>query len=102
VKLHTTSCFLDENRSVLSEGSKDFMLTGSYQTFSIDGTAPATAVYSWIAFRLSDGSGQKAAGTLFLDDARVIGAGVEPAPPLVPRVVPVTLPSDVIPRRVSF
>ena len=97
MKLHSASCFFDEDRSVLSEGSKDFMLTGSYQTFSIDGTAPATAVYSWIAFRLSDGSGQKAAGTLFLDDARLIGAGVEPPPPLVPRVVPVTLPSDNVP-----
>jgi hypothetical protein len=97
MKLHSTFGFFDENRSVLSEGSKDFMLTGSYQTFSIDGTAPATAVYCWITFRLSDGSGQKAAGTLFLDDARLIGAGVEPPPPLVPRVVPATLPSDDVP-----
>ena len=97
VKLRVTFGFFDENRSVLNEGSKDFALTGSYQTFGIDGTAPATAVYCWIAFRLSDGSGQKAAGTLFLDDARLIGASVEPPPPLVPRVVPVTLPSDNVP-----
>ena len=73
------------------------MLTGSYQVLSIDTAAPATAVYCWIAFRLSDGSGQKAAGTLFLDDARLTGAAVEPPPPLVPRVVLVTLPSDDVP-----
>ena len=73
------------------------MLTGSYEIFTIDGTAPAAAVYCWIAFRLSDGSGQKAAGRLFLDDARLIGDAVEPPPPLVPRVVPVTLPSDDVP-----
>jgi len=78
------------------------MLTGSYDISTIDGTAPAAAMYCWVAFRLGDGSGQKAAGTMYLDDARLIGAGVEPPPPLVPRVVPVTLPSDVIPRRVSF
>jgi hypothetical protein len=97
MKLHSTFGFFDENRFGPIEGSKDFALTGSYQTFSIDGTAPATAVYCWIAFRLIDGSGQKAAGTTILDDARLIGAGVEPPPPLVPRVVPVTLPSDDVP-----
>jgi len=97
VKLHVTFGFFDENRSVLSEGNRDFALTGTCQTFGIDGTAPATAVCCWIVFRLSDGSGQKAAGTLSLDDARLIGASVEPPPPLVPRVVPVTLPSDNVP-----
>jgi hypothetical protein len=97
MKLHSTFGFFDENRSVLRKGSKEFMLTGGYQRHSIDATAPATAVYCWIAFRLSDGSGQKAAGTLFLDDARLIGASVEPPPPLMPRVVPVTLPSDDVP-----
>jgi hypothetical protein len=102
VKLHSTSCFFDENRSVLSEGSKGFMLTGSYEIFTLHGTAPAAAVYCLIAFRLSDGSGQKAAGTLFLDDARLIGVAVGPPPPLMPRVVPVTLPSDDVPTRVSF
>ena len=44
VKLHVTFGFFDENRSVLSEGSRDFALTGSYDIFTIDGTAPATAV----------------------------------------------------------
>ncbi|MCX6132198.1 MAG: hypothetical protein NTU47_00180 [Ignavibacteriales bacterium] len=93
MKLHSTFGFFDENRSVLSEGNRDFALTGNCQTFDIDGTATAIA-YSWTAIRLSDGSGQKAAGTLFLDDARLIGASVEPPPPLMPRVVPITLPSD--------
>jgi len=97
LKLRITFGFFDESRAVLTEGDKEYLLTSSYQTFSTSATAPATAVYCWIAFRLSDGSGPKAAGTLFLDDAQLIGAGVEPPPPLVPRVVPVTLPSDDVP-----
>jgi hypothetical protein len=64
MKLHSTFGFFDENRSVLSEGSKDFMLTGSYQTFSIDGTAPATAVYCWITFHLSDGERTESCGNV--------------------------------------
>ena len=65
MKLHSTFGLSDENRSVLREGSGDFMLTGSYDIFTIDGTAPAAAVYCWVAFRLGDGSGKKAAGTMY-------------------------------------
>lgn len=89
--------FFDSNRGVLAEQSQGFVLTDTYQTFSVQSNAPAEAQYSWVAFRLKDESGQYAAGTLYLDDAQLIGVNGPPPPPFVPKVMTTTLESDDIP-----
>jgi hypothetical protein len=78
LKISITFGFFDSNRNVISEITKDSILTGSYQTFAVDNVAPANASTCWVAFRLKDKRGNKAAGTLFLDDAKIMVSGATP------------------------
>jgi len=80
LKIRLTFGFFDNGRNVITQIGKDSTLTSSYQTFSVNDTAPANASTCWIAFRLLDDSGKYAAGTLFLDDAEILGP-VATAPP---------------------
>jgi hypothetical protein len=79
LKISITFGFFDNGRNVISETTKDSTLTSSYQKFTVDKAAPANASTCWIAFRLKGNSGNKAAGTLFLDDAEIIGPSATPA-----------------------
>jgi Secretion system C-terminal sorting domain len=73
LKIRITFGFFDNGRSVITQVGKDSLLTNSYQTFSVNDTAPSNASTCWIAFRLVDSSGKQAAGTLLLDDAEILG-----------------------------
>jgi hypothetical protein len=94
--LRVTFGFFDSNRMVLEEGSQEFALSEVYRTFTLQRTAPAGASYCFIAFRLTDDTGAKAAGTVFLDDVQLVSKELFSAV-CAPRLMPVTLPSDDVP-----
>ena len=94
--LRITFGFFDINHNVIDEGSKKFLLSTTFQKFELERTAPPSAAMCWIAFRLFDASNAWAAGTLYLDDASIVGPGV-PIPTMKPRVMHLTLPSDDVP-----
>lgn len=72
LKLSIVFGFFDASRAIISQVSNGFLLSSSYQTFSIASIAPATSAYCWIAFRLKDENGKNATGTFFLDDAQLL------------------------------
>jgi len=80
LKIRITFGFFDNGRNVITQIGEDSTLTSSYQTFSVQETAPANASTCWIAFRLLDDTGKYAAGTLFLDDAEILGPSATSTP----------------------
>ncbi|MBC8185871.1 T9SS type A sorting domain-containing protein [candidate division KSB1 bacterium] len=94
--LWITLGYFDFQRNVLDQISSSFLLSDSYQTFAIERDAPLAAAACWVAFRLFDSQQVRVSGTLFLDDAQIIGkADVEKF--LIPRVMTTQLPSDDVP-----
>ena len=86
--------FFTSNNSVISpQFSQDFALTTTYTDHEITITAPEGASTCWVAFRMYNTVNQRAAGTMYLDDVRLMG----PSTALSPRVMTTTLPSDDVP-----
>ena len=74
LKLNITFGFLDSLGNVLTETTKDSLLTNKYSTFSINLFSPDSAATCWVAFRLKGMKGENVAGTLFLDDAKILNS----------------------------
>lgn len=74
LKLCITLGFRDSLGNVLSETTKDSLLTNTYKTFSVNLFSPDSAATCWVAFRLKGMSGENTAGTLFLDDAKILNS----------------------------
>jgi hypothetical protein len=73
VKIRLTFGFFDNGKNVITQVGLDSTLTSSYQTFSVSDTSPSNAVTCWVAFRLVDGKGNLAAGTMIVDNAQILG-----------------------------
>jgi hypothetical protein len=78
LKLRMTFGFFDNGGNVITQVGNDSTLTNSYQTFSVSDTSPSNAVTCWIAFRLVNGNGNLAAGTLIVDNAQILGPSAKP------------------------
>ncbi len=78
LKLRMTLGFFDNGGNVISQVGNDSTLTGSYQTFSVNDTSPSNAATCWVAFRLVNGNGNLAGGTLIVDNAQILGPSATP------------------------
>ena len=72
---------------------KDVDLTTTYTDHEFTVTAPEGATACWLAFRMYGIDNQRPAGTMYLDNVRLMG----PSTALRPRVMSTTLPTDDVP-----
>ncbi|MEN8155531.1 MAG: glycosyl hydrolase family 28-related protein [Bacteroidota bacterium] len=86
--------FFDAGGGVIApQSSLDCALTSTYTEHELIVTAPANASTCWVAFRMYNTTNQRVAGTMYLDNVRMMGPSTE----LAPRVMTTTLPSDDVP-----
>jgi len=90
LKLSITFGFRDSLGNVLSETTKDSLLTDTYKTFNVNLFSPDSAATCWVAFRLKGMNGDNAAGTLFLDDAKILNSQA----PYIEQSIPGTIQAE--------
>ena len=91
LKVNMLLGFFNSSGGVLyPQYSTERALTNSYAEHELIVTAPADAATCWIAFRMYSTSNQRPAGTIYLDNVRLIG----PSTALAPRLMATTLTSD--------
>lgn len=88
--------FFNVEGEVISQVSNKYTLTTTYTEHGFTVTTPADAASCWIAFRLFDAANQRVAGTVYLDNVRLLGDSLAYAG-LSPRVMPTTIPADDVP-----
>jgi len=91
--LNITLGYFDGSGAVLDQKTERLQLSDVYDNYSVLFEAPADAHSSWIAFRLTDSTGARGEGILYLDDAQLIGESTS----LRPSVQLTTLPTDDVP-----
>ncbi len=88
--------FFNIEGGVISQVSNSYELTTTYTEHEFGVTTPADAVSCWIAFRLFNAANHRSAGTMYLDNVRLLGDSLAYAG-LSPRVMPTTIPTDDVP-----
>ena len=82
--------FNSSGEVIAPQYSKEYDLTSSYTEQSFIVTAPDRAMTCWVEFRMYDTDGQRSAGTMYLDNVRLMG----PPTDLAPKLMNTTLPSN--------
>lgn len=94
LKLKCLVGFFTSSKTVIHpQYVQGFALTDSYTEHEFSVTAPEGASTCWVAFRMYDESNQRAAGTMYLDNVKLMGLSTA----LSPRVMTTTLPSEDVP-----
>ena len=96
--LHVTFTvgFFNIEGKVISQISNNYELTTSYTEHGFTVTTPKNAAFCWIAFRMFDATNERVAGTMYVDNVRLLGDS-SASPGLSPRVMSTTLPTDDVP-----
>ncbi len=81
---------------VISQVNNSYELTSTYTEHGFTVTTPSDAAFCWIAFRMFNAANYRVAGTMYLDNVRLLGDSLAFAG-LSPKVMPTTIPTDDVP-----
>ncbi len=85
--------FENNGAPIKPQSSVNCELTDNYSEYELTVTAPANATTCWIAFRMYNQENKRVAGTVYIDNVRILGESAY----IAPRVMETSLPSNDVP-----